>query len=103
MPGKKRQHTRRLKGGDKKNLEERRAALNKQLATFTEEEKNATERGAPTALLKAMIRDLQAQKKYLNRSETRAAERAAKMMKKAVSSPNELNAAANAVCPDTAS
>ena len=98
MPKKFGRQTRRLKGGDIKKLKEKRNAVNKELAELIEKQKKATEEGDPTATLQAMIRDLQAKKKYLNRSETRVAEREAKKAaakEAAVSSPEELNAAAN--------
>jgi hypothetical protein len=86
MPKKFGRQTRRLKGGDKKKLQETRNAVNKELAELIEKQKKATERGDSTATLQAMIRDLQAKKKYLNRSETRVAEREAK---KAATNPED--------------
>jgi len=77
MPKKFGRQTRRLKGGDIKKLKEKRNAVNKELAELIEKQKKATEEGDPTATLQAMIRDLQAKKKYINRSETRVAERKA--------------------------
>ena len=112
MPGKKGQHTRRLKGGDNKKLQERRNAVNKELAVLRERERKAIENGNSTYSMNSIKRDIQdlmSKKKYLNRSETRVAERAAKKAAKeaanaaaakeaanaAVSTPEELNATAN--------
>jgi hypothetical protein len=96
MPKKFGRQTRRLKGGDKKKLQEKRNAVNKELAELIEKQKKATEEGDPTATLQAMIRDLQAKKKYLNRSETRVAERKAAAEKKADAAKEEANIAAAA-------
>jgi len=88
MPGKKGQHTRRLKGGaNKKKLQETRNALNKELVELRKEKNNANKRGANTQPIDTNIELIMATKKNLNRLEEQAVENA-------VSTPDELNAAA---------